>query len=395
MRGDRQPGDQLSVIEADRDRTRDLHGRRTGQTDDRLDWEAARRRSARRAAEAERRRRRRRRIGVLVVLAVLLLPFVLAVGWFYFQVEPRGAPGASVTIAVQEGWGTGEVADALAAAEVVDSPLAFKIWATLTGAGPFRPGSYTFQVNMGARDAVNVLKAGPPPEPDATLMIPPGLTVAQVADRVGQLPGRSRDAFLAVVQSGTIRSKYQPATVQSAEGFLFPDTYFIGAAEDERAIAAKLVARFDEIADKVGLGSSAATNGMSPYQTLIAASLIQTEAKLAEDAPLIAAVIRNRLRDGMPLQIDSTLCYAKGGCPPAPTNADKAIDSPYNTYRVLGLPPTPISGVTEAILRAALAPADVPYKYYVLIDANGKHRFATTLAEHEANVREARAKGLL
>jgi len=155
------------------------------------------------------------------------------------------------------------------------------------------------------------------------------------------------------------------------------------------------VARFDEIADKVGLANSTATNGLTPYQTVVAASLIQTEAKLAEDAPLISAVIRNRLRDGMPLQIDSTLCYAKGGCPPVPTNADKAIDSPYNTYKISGLPPTPISSVTEANLSAAIHPADVPYKYYVIADANGKHAFATTLAEHNANVAAARAKGLL
>ena len=107
-------------------------------------------------------------------------------------------------------------------------------------------------------------------------------------------------------------------------------------------------------------------------------------------------MIRNRFRDNMPLQIDSTLCYAKpGGCPPVPTNADKAIDSPYNTYKVIGLPPTPISGVTEANLRAAINPANVTYKYYVISDANGKHAFANTLAEHEANVAAARKKGLL
>ena len=124
--------------------------------------------------------------------------------------------------------------------------------------------------------------------------------------------------------------------------------------------------------------------------------LIQTEAKLAEDAPLISAVIYNRLRDGMQLQIDATLCYIKpGGCPPAPTDADKAIDSPYNTYKIAALPPTPISSVTEANLQAALAPADVPYKFYVVADANGKHAFATTLQEHERNVAAARAKGLL
>jgi UPF0755 protein len=138
----------------------------------------------------------------------------------------------------------------------------------------------------------------------------------------------------------------------------------------------------------------------TPYEAVVAASHIQTEAQRAEDAPLISAVIRNRLADGTPLQIDSTLCYARlqstgAGCPPPPTNADKEIDSPYNTYRVTGLPPTPISSVTEASLAAAIAPADVPYTYYVIADENGKHAFATTLEEHDRNVAAAREKGLL
>lgn len=366
-------------------------------TDDRDDWNEARRRAGQRAVTAERRRRRKRRLAVLAVLGILLLPIVVVAGWFYFQLEPTGSPGASVTITVEDGWGTSDVASALADADVIGSATAFKVWAAVTGAGPFRPGTYTLQTNLGVRAAANALDVPPPVEQaaDLTLMIPPGLTLNQIADRVGQLPGRSRDTFLTVAGSGAIRSKFMPAGVRSLEGFLFPDTYRIGEHEDEAAIIRKLVARFDEIGDRVGLSGSAATNGLNPYQTVVAASLIQTEAKVAEDAPLISAVIRNRLRDGMPLQIDSTLCYAKGGCPPVPTNADKAIDSPFNTYRVTGLPPTPIAGVTEANLRAAINPAAVSYKFYVLIDASGKHKFANTLAEHEANVREARAKGLL
>lgn len=367
-----------------------------GRSDDRA-WDDVRSDARRAEAVADRRRRRNRRIAVIAVLAVIFLPFLLMAGWFYFQIEPRGGPGDEVTFTVEEGWGTGDVASALSAADVIDSTTAFKIWTSLTGSGPYQPGTYTLHTNLGARGAASVLKAGPPVEPadDVTLLLPPGLTLDQIADRIAQLPGLDRDAFLQVVQSGSVRSRYMPPDATSAEGFLFPDTYRIGEYEDEGDIARKLVDRFDEIADKVGLASSSATNGLTPYETVVAASLIQTEAKLAEDAPLISAVIRNRLNDGMPLQIDSTLCYAKGGCPPVPTNADKEIDSPYNTYKISGLPPTPIASVTEANLSAAIHPADVTYKYYVIADANGKHAFATTLAQHNANVAAARAKGLL
>jgi UPF0755 protein len=394
------PYDRSSVIEDDdavEDYWSDRRAAYYADEPDDAEWDEARRSAGRRQAAIDRRHRRNRRIAVLAVIAVIILPLFLMAGWFYFQVEPRGGPGPTVTVTIEQGWGTGDVANALSAAGVIDSTTAFKIWASITGAGPFVPGKYTMQTNLGARGAVNALKTGPPivPANDLTLLLPPGLTLNQIADRIGQLPGRNRDRFLQVVSSGAVRSKYMPAGVNSAEGFLFPDTYRIGENEDEASIARKLVARFDEIADRAGLANSTATNGLTPYQTVVAASLIQTETKLAEDAPLISAVIRNRLRDGMQLQIDSTLCYAKGGCPPVPTNADKAIDSPYNTYKIPGLPPTPIASVTEANLLAAINPANVPYKYYVVSDASGKHAFATTLAEHNANVAAARAKGLL
>ena len=324
-----------------------------------------------------------------------MLPFVIGGIWFYLQLNPTGDPGAPVTLQVKDGWGTSEVADALSSKGVVGSSLVFKVWAAVTRAGPFKPGHYEIPADIGVRGAIGYLEKGPIPEPDLKLLLPPGLTINQIADRVAQLPGHTRESFLKVVNSGQIRSAFEPAGVNSLEGLLFPDTYFIGASESDESIVHKLVGRFDEIATKVGLANSAATNGLTPYETIVSASLIQTEAKLAEDAPLISAVVVNRLHQGMPLQIDSTLCYAKGGCPPLPTNADKKLASPYNTYLNKGLPPTPISSVTEVNLQAALHPAAVPYLYYVVADKNGKHAFATTLEEHNKNVAAARAKGLL
>ena len=319
------------------------------------------------------------------------MPFVLAAGWVGYQLRP-GEQGKPVVVRVKEGWGASEIGKVLADKGVIDSALVFQVWSTVTRAGPFQAGSYQMHKGIGIRAAVGRLEDGPLAEPDVKLLLPPGKTLAQIAAIVGKLPGRSAEKFTKAVESGVVRSKFQPADVQSLEGFLFPDTYFVGPDEDEEAILGKLVARFDEIGDKVGLATA---TRVTPYQTIVVASLIQTEAKLAEDAPLIAAVIYNRLRDGMQLQIDSTLCFAKGGCPPAPTDADKQINSPYNTYLIAGLPPTPISSVTEVSLAAAMAPANVPYKFYVLADANGKHAFATTLEEHERNVAAARAAGLL
>jgi UPF0755 protein len=221
------------------------------------------------------------------------------------------------------------------------------------------------------------------------LALPPGLRLEQIADRVGALPGHDRAAFLALAQSGQIRSKYQ-GDQTSVEGFTWPDTYFVEGMTDAQ-ILQTIVSEFDRHGDAVGLANTAAT-GLTPQQTDVLASLVQAEAGTAADAPKVAAVITNRLQQGNPLQIDATLCYAKGGCPPVPTNADKQIDSPYNTYRVTGLPPTPIMTVTEQSLEAALAPANVPYLFYVT-GKDGVTYFATTLAEHEANIEAHGVRG--
>jgi peptidoglycan lytic transglycosylase G len=336
---------------------------------------------------------------VLLVISLMLLPFVLGIGWFAYQLRP-GSDGPPVTVTVTKSMGTGDVASLLADKGVIGSALAFQVWSTVSGKSPL-PGKYHLHEGIGIRSAASILAAGPPvvKVPDLKLFLPPGLTLTKIADVVGKLyekdPAKASAraaAFLKVAQSNTIRSKYEPAGVNSLEGLLFPDTYFIGAKWTNEQIIKLLVNQFDAIADKIGLANA---QGLSPYQVVVAASLIQTEAKVAVDAPLISAVIRNRLAKGMPLQIDSTLCYAKGGCPPLPTDADKQINSPYNTYLIAALPPTPIASMTQANLQAALAPASVPYLYYVIADASGKHAFATTLAEHNQNVAAARAKGLL
>jgi UPF0755 protein len=247
---------------------------------------------------------------------------------------------------------------------------------------------------MGVSAASDALARGPSTAAAGSgdhtvLALPPGLRLEQIADRVGALPGHDRAAFLALAQSGQIRSRYQ-GDQTSVEGFTWPDTYFVEHQTDAQ-ILQTIVSEFDRHADAVNL-ANASSVGLTPQQAVVEASLIQAEAGTAADAPKIAAVIANRLQQDTALQIDATLCYAKGGCPPVPSNADKRLDSPYNTYRIDGLPPTPIMTVTEQSLRAALAPANVPYLFYVT-GKDGVTYYATTLAEHEANIRAHGVRG--
>src|SRR5829696_1775522 len=177
-------------------------------------------------------------------------------------------------------------------------------------------GTYDLREHMGVKAAVDALDRGPA-DPAAgaghtVLALPPGLRLEQIADRVGALPGHDRDAFLTLAQSGSIRSKYQ-GDQTSVEGFTWPDSYFVEGRTDPQ-ILQTIVSEFDRHADAVGLGTAPPT-GLTPQQTAVVASLVQTEAGTAADAPQVAGVIVNRLRQGMPLQIDATLCYAKGGCP--------------------------------------------------------------------------------
>jgi UPF0755 protein len=329
----------------------------------------------------------------VAVLAVLILPFVVAAGWFYWQLHPPGGEGASVSVEIQPGWGSKEAGDALQAKGVIGSSLAFQVWEKVSGSGSFQAGTYALRESMGVSAASDALGKGPSGAAASAghqvLALPPGLRLEQIADRVGALRGHDRAAFLALAQSGQIRSKYQ-GDQTSVEGFTWPDTYFVEGQSDAQ-ILQTIVAEFDKHADALNLGAPSAT-GLTPQQTVVAASLVQAEAGNAADAPKVAAVITNRLKQQTPLQIDATLCYAKGGCPPVPSNADKQLDSPYNTYRVAGLPPTPIMTVTEQSLRAALAPANVPYLFYVT-GKDGVTYFATTLAEHEANIKAHGVRG--
>lgn len=341
--------------------------------------------------------RRRRRPTRVVVLLVLLVgvPLALVAGtvrWLLLELDPTGSPGATVQVTVEKGWGVSDIADELARHDVIGSSVVFQVYTRVSGSRPFQAGDYALRRELGVKGAIRVLEAGPQIRYQV-LRVPPGLWLREIADRVAkQLPGRSAARFIELAESGRVRSRYQPESAKSLEGLLWPDTYKFVAQDDEMAVLRTMVEQFDRQADKLGLGRA---HDLTPYQALVVASLIQSEAKADEDRPVIASVVMNRLARDMPLQIDATVLYAIGERKPSNTAADRATESPYNTYLVKGLPPTPISSVAAVSIAAALAPAQSSYLYYVLSDADGHHAFATTYEEHLANVDAARRKGLL
>jgi UPF0755 protein len=231
--------------------------------------------------------------------------------------------------------------------------------------------------------------------PVYSVVVPPGFTMAQIAARVGALPGHSARDFLSLAESGQVRSPYEPAGVTRLEGLLFPATYRVTADETDKQILSAMVARFDVAAREVGLSSAPSTVHVTPYQAVTVASLVEREALLPGDRGKVATVVYNRLAQGMKLQIDATVIYALGRPVTSVSAQDEEIDSPYNTYKVNGLPPTPIASPGVASLEAALHPTPGPWLYYVVVSHNGAEAFSATYAGQLQNIALGEQRGVL
>jgi UPF0755 protein len=345
----------------------------------------------------QRRSRWGARIGAL--LAVLLVLGVIVVAGVYMgymrQVSPGGEPGEEIKVTIPPGTSTQGIGTLLDESGVITSAQIWRIFTRVEGIGGFQAGEYTFRKNSSMKDVVAKLEDGPELKFER-LTVPEGLTIDQIGDQVAKLEGRSKEAFLAAAKSGSIKSKYQPASVTSLEGLLLPETYNVEPKDNEEAIVRRMVTSLDATADALGYEQAQSKVGISPYQALIVASLVERETRIDDERPKVARVIYNRLEKRMRLQIDATVVFALGrsGTDTRVLLKDLEIDHPYNTYRIAGLPPGPIAAPGKASLEAALNPEDGPWLYYVVTEASGRHSFATTLSDHNANIRKAEAAGL-
>ena len=341
--------------------------------------------SDRRRAPAPRWRRAAAAAGAAVIVLV-----AAGAVWAHGRISPSGPPGAAVSVEIPSGTSTRGITRLLAERGVISDSWLFLVYLKVHGAGPFQAGVYTLHRHEPYGQVVHDLSVSGAQR----LVVPEGFTLRQIADRVATLPGHTAAHFLQVAASGVVTSRYQPPGSTNLEGLLFPDTYRVNPSESDGDILATMVHRFDTVAAGTGLDRAAASVGVSPYQAVIVASMVEREAKLAEDRGLVAQVVYNRLRRGMRLQVDATVLYALGGARTTLTSADLAVASPYNTYQVTGLPPAPIACPGRLALTAALQPPPGDYLYYVVVRADGKEAFSSSLAGQEANIRLARERGL-
>ena len=316
------------------------------------------------------------------VAAGALLLAAIALAWALFQ-PFAGSGGDRVRVSIPKEAGVGEIADILDERGIVTNASLFELRATLGGdRGDLKPGVYELREDMSYGDAIERLVAGPSPDV-VQLTIPEGLSrreVAPLAGRAGVEGYLRASADTSLIEAREYGLQEDP---ESLEGLLFPATYELRRGSSARAVVSQQLAAFSRSMSQVDL-SYARSKNLTTWDVVTIASMIEREAQVARERRLVAAVIYNRLKEGIPLGIDATTRYATGNWQQPLTRSQLAIDSPYNTRTNAGLPPGPIGNPGLAALQAAARPARAGYLYYVVKPGTcGEHAFSSTFAEFE------------
>lgn len=270
--------------------------------------------------------------------------------------------------------------------ELVRSSLVFSIYARWSGMDArIKAGDYQLNNGLSTPEVLRELVDGRLAEQSFT--IPEGYTTAQVADLLVSKGLINRDNFFSAVANDSFPYSFiqgLPKDDKRLEGYLFPDTYQVSRGSNVDFIIDMMLKRFQKEIDQLNYPAQASKLGLTLNEAVTVASMVEREARIDKERTLIAGVIYNRMRKSMPLQIDATVQYALGTSKPKLYYKDLEVNSPYNTYRIRGLPPGPIAMPGSSSLMAAVHPAQTDYLYYVA-KTDGSHAFATTLAEHNAN----------
>lgn len=303
------------------------------------------------------------------ILAVLVLALAAAVIWFCVELwQPFHGPGhGSVTVTIPPHEGAHQVGDLLAHDGVVSSGFFFYLRVKLAGdTGKLLAGTYHLKLDMSYGAALKALMTPPPAAKTTSVTIIPGDTRVQISSLLSRegigrtyLQDTRRSPLIPLAAYGA------PASTPSLEGFLFPDTYQVRVPISIAALVNDQLTQFKLVFSRINMGY-ARSHGLTPYDVLIIASIIEKESATRHDDPLVASVIYNRLKIGLPLGMDSTTRYEFNDYTKPLTQSQLAAPSPYNTRVNKGLPPTPISNPGLAAIEAAAHPAQTNYLYFVV-----------------------------
>jgi UPF0755 protein len=272
-------------------------------------------------------------------------------------------------------------ADSLASAHVISSPHLFRIYAKLTHQDrAIKPGTYVLPAGSSWGSTLDALTHGRGLV--HTVTIPEGWEASEIAPALSRALDISADSVADALRDSALRAEVNaPDDAETLEGYLFPDTYTFPDGTSAHDAVAAMVHEFEH-AWKPEWNAKLDSLGLTRYEAVTLASIVEKEARVADERPIIAAVYLNRLERKMPLQADPTVQYALGHHVERVHYKDLGIDSPYNTYKHPGLPPGPIASPGVASLYAVVAPAQVPYLYFVA-RPDGHHEFTETFSEHK------------
>lgn len=342
-----------------------------------------------------------RRLLAIGGLAVLLLGIVLGglLIWTSREINPSGPQGAAIdSLVIPSGATTSGIATELADAGVISGARMFTYYANWKNAGPWNAGEYVdFRKSSSFDEAIAVLDGGPVPVAAKVVRITEGTRLKDVLVAISEQMGTvTPEQLQSTLDSGQILSTYKPADATSWEGLLFPDTYEFEQSATPQVILQTMASKMDGVLDELGYDKAEALQGRTAYELITIASLTEKETgRPVEERGMISRVISNRLDDSEPLGIDASVLYGLDRSSGELTKSDLEQATPYNTRKVVGLPPTPISMAGRASLEAAITPTEGNWKYYVLTSNDPPaHFFTGSYSEFTKAKNDAQARGV-
>ncbi len=324
-----------------------------------------------------------------IAVGLLMLLCLVGVCLFVFLSScPLPDNSDPLTVVIEPGASTRDISRVLYEAQIIRSQSLFRIVSRVLQAdGQMKAGEYRFGPGIFVWDTISKLVEGRVVH--YPLTVREGLSVEEIADLVEQSGFGDKQRFLEIAKNPDLMvSLVSPGelenTIYPVEGYLFPDTYNVWRGITEEQLISMMLGRFTQVFTEE-LRDKAEDIGLSVHQVATIASLVEKEAVVDDERPVIAAVYCNRIKIGMKLDADPTVLYALGRFNGTLLWKELEVDSPYNTYKYPGFPPGPISNFGKSSLEAVLAPANADYLYFVSKN-DGTHAFSRTLSEHNRNV---------
>ena len=339
-------------------------------------------------------RKERKIFSVAILIASIV---VLSSLYYYFSIVNKPLSiDTSIDVTVDEGEGFNAFLEKLDEKGYLRNKLLVKLNVKINNTDTnIIPGTYTLEKDTSLEELIKTLQTEDLSKNQVSVTIPEGYTIDKIALKLQEAGLCTKDEFIQAVKSYKLPSyvKNNPKKKYNLEGYLYPDTYFFHKDATAEDVITQMLDEFIDNFKKAEEETGVKVNESDIENIVIKASLVEKEAVLNEERPLVASVIENRLKKDMKLEFCSTVNYIIGYDHEVLTNSDIKIDSPYNTYKYKGLPVGPIASPSYNSIKACLKPAETNYLYFMLLTGqDGKHHFSTTAEEHMRVQAEEEAK---